>query len=117
MQLTKAPLEEYQPGTAVFDWDKICAVHGREAQVCLRRRQAGDYIRLRQGRKKLQDFFVDQKVPRELRDQVPLAAVGSEILWVISCSGRFLKKDRYNEKYKLDETTKKALLLEILCDM
>lgn len=117
VQLTKAPLEEYQPGTAVFDWDKICAVHGREAQVCLRRRQAGDYIRLRQGRKKLQDFFVDQKVPRELRDQVPLAAVGSEILWVISCSGRFLKKDRYNEKYKLDETTKKALLLEILCDM
>ena len=39
------------------------------------------------------------------------------LFFTVKLPGRFLKKDRYNEKYKLDETTKKALLLEILCDM
>ena len=116
-KLTQDLPGEYRQGTAVFDWDKICAVYGREPQVCLRSRKAGDFISLRQGRKKLQDFFVDQKVPKEMRERVPLVAVGGEILWVISWGGKFLKKDRYSEKYKLDQTTKQALLLEILCDM
>ena len=114
----KPPEPPAEPGKgAVFDWDKIAAVHGDGTKVVLRTRQPGDYISLRQGRKKIQDFFVDQKVPKEDRDEVPLAAIGREILWVCAADGRYLKKDRYSEKYKLDQTTKKALVLEIICDI
>ena len=35
------------------------------------------------GSKKLQDMLVDAKVPRRLRDRVPILVAGDEILWVI----------------------------------
>jgi tRNA(Ile)-lysidine synthase len=35
------------------------------------------------GRKKLQDFFVDAKVPREARPRVPLLLAGDRIAWVV----------------------------------
>lgn len=35
------------------------------------------------GRKKLQDFFVDAKVPREARSRVPLLLSGNRIAWVV----------------------------------
>ena len=51
----------------------------------LRAWRAGDRFRplgLR-GRKKLQDFFVDAKVPREARARVPLLVAGDRIAWVV----------------------------------
>ena len=43
-------------------------------------------------RKKLQDFFVDQKVPRTRRAEVPLAVAPAGIVWVVGYRGdeRFL---------------------------
>ncbi len=35
------------------------------------------------GRKKLQDFFVDERVPREVRSRVPLLLSGTRIAWVV----------------------------------
>lgn len=52
-------------------------------QVTIRYRQPGDFIELKSGHKKLKDLFIDDKVPREERDAIPLLAVGHEILWVI----------------------------------
>ena len=60
---------------------------------------------------------MDQKVPKEERDSILLAAVGSEILWAAASEKGGLKRHRYSEKYKLDETTKVALLLEIICEI
>lgn len=34
-------------------------------------------------RKKLKDFFIDAKVPKRLRDQVPIISDGGRILWVV----------------------------------
>jgi len=51
----------------------------------LRSWRAGDRFRplgLR-GRKKLQDFFVDEKIPREARARVPLLVAGDRIAWVV----------------------------------
>jgi tRNA(Ile)-lysidine synthase len=53
--------------------------------LAVRNRRPGDRFRpawLR-GRKKLQDYFVDLKVPRPLRDRVPLVVDGDDrIVWV-----------------------------------
>ena len=33
------------------------------------------------GRKKLQDYYIDRKVPRRERDAAPVIAHGGEVLW------------------------------------
>ena len=35
------------------------------------------------GSKKLKDWFIDQKIPAEQRDGIPIVARGSEVLWVV----------------------------------
>ncbi len=54
-------------------------------EICLRTRQTGDYLIVGAGggRKKLKDYLIDQKIPRRMRDAVPLVAQGAHILWVI----------------------------------
>ncbi|MCI9595949.1 MAG: tRNA lysidine(34) synthetase TilS [Firmicutes bacterium] len=108
--------QAYPENAAVFDYDKICQCH-ETREIHLRGRQAGDYLSLKNGRKKLQDFFVDQKIPKQERDGILLAAIGSEVLWVAATEGGPLKRHRYSEKYKVDQGTKKALTLEILCEI
>ena len=72
----------------------------------IRSRRPGDYITPlgMTGRKKIQDFFVDEKIERKDRDSIPLICLGSEVLWVIG--------KRINEKYKVKESTKQILHLE-----
>ena len=50
----------------------------------LRTRKTGDVLRLYPdgGRKKLKDFFIDKKIPREKRDELIVLASGNEILWI-----------------------------------
>ena len=35
------------------------------------------------GRKKLKDYLIDQKVPREERDRIWLVTQGSHVLWMV----------------------------------
>lgn len=115
--LIEADEASYNKTAALFDWEKVCSVYGTAPSILLRSRQPGDYIGMRQGRKKLQDFFVDQKIPKENRDLVLFTAVGSEVLWIPENPELGLTKTRFNEKYKLERTTKKALMLEIICEI
>ncbi len=48
----------------------------------LRNREPGDRIRLSGGTRKLSDVLIDQKIPREERDAIPVVAQNSEVLWV-----------------------------------
>ena len=64
------------------------AVYADLAQMpplVLRTRRAGDYIQLPIGRRKIKDVFIDDKIPREDRDNIPLvAAAGThEIFWMV----------------------------------
>ncbi|WP_067933514.1 tRNA lysidine(34) synthetase TilS [Alicyclobacillus kakegawensis] len=54
------------------------------ARVTVRTARAGDRARLlgRSGSRKLQDVFVDSKVPRRLRGVWPVVCVEDEIVWV-----------------------------------
>ncbi|WP_027309055.1 tRNA lysidine(34) synthetase TilS [Caloramator sp. ALD01] len=80
-----------------FDYDKI----GND--ITVRSRKAGDYIILSGigGKKKIKDFFIDKKVPRDKRHTIPLIAKGSEIIWIIGM--------RENSLYRIDDKTKKIL--------
>ena len=63
------------------DWQK--AVDGKAVYadaaglppLVLRTRRPGDYMRLSIGRKKLKDIMIDDKIPRDVRDSIPLLAV------------------------------------------
>lgn len=66
------------PFTACFDADKL-----PDAELCARTRLPGDrFFPLNApGQRKLKEFFIDKKVPREKRG-VPLVAAGQEVLFV-----------------------------------
>ena len=53
--------------------------------LALRPRQSGDRFQPQgaPGRKTLQDFFVDAKVPREVRDRLPLLVCGEQIVCIV----------------------------------
>ncbi len=66
---------------AAFDGDQVPAA-GDLPLVC-RTRRAGDFLRLPGGgRKKLQDYFVDRKVPRADRDRIRGIFRGAEALFL-----------------------------------
>ena len=85
-----------------IDKDKV------KQKLVLRNRLEGDVfspIGLK-GSKKLKDYFIDEKIPKEERDSIYLIADGKEIVWVI---GR-----RLSEKYKITEYTKEAIMINII---
>jgi tRNA(Ile)-lysidine synthase len=51
-------------------------------EAVLRTRQAGDFIQLPVRRKKLSDVLIDKKVARELRDEIPVLALGQRLVFV-----------------------------------
>ena len=109
---------ERKANVAAFDLDLMEDEFGRrgiENLVCLRQREQGDYIRLPglKGRKKIQDLFVDMKVPVYYRDGIFMVAIGHEVLWVPSFPGTEHKKGRFSGNYKVTETTKRILTVEI----
>ncbi|WP_246241084.1 tRNA lysidine(34) synthetase TilS [Anaerocolumna sedimenticola] len=88
--------------TKWFDYDKI------KNTVLIRTRKEGDYIQIDSvgSRKKIKSLFIDEKIPREKRDLLPLLADGSHIMWVAG--------GRMSEAYKVSEETK--VILEINLD-
>ncbi|HHU71272.1 MAG TPA: tRNA lysidine(34) synthetase TilS [Clostridiales bacterium] len=90
--------------TKWFDYDKI------ENTIVLRTRNKGDYIEINDsgGRKKLKDYYIDQKIPRNQRDLKLLVADGSHIMWVIG------QGDRISEKYKVNDNTTNILLMKLI---
>lgn len=106
---------------ACFDLGKLQDVYGDDAaeRILLRNRQEGDWIRIKTSgglhRKKLQDVLVDMKVPKALRDHVKLAAIGSEVLWILPGDGL---RGRYSAAYKIeDKCETPIIILEYLCQV
>ena len=63
----------------------------------MRTRREGDYITVTADgkRQSLKKFFINQKVPAGIRDEVPLIADGSEIVWIVGY--------RQNKAYQITE--------------
>jgi tRNA(Ile)-lysidine synthase len=95
---------QYKDGrtvSGVFDSDKLVY------PLVVRSRRHGDFF-YPAGfgrRKKIQDFFVDEKVPRDERDRVPLILSGNDIIWVVGYRG--------DERFKVGEGTEKGVKFEV----
>jgi len=80
--------------TKWFDYDKI------RGNLRIRTRENGDFIRFSPAfhKKKIKDYFIDQKVNRSIRDQVPMLVSNHEVIWIVGY--------RINEAYKVTDVTK-----------
>ncbi len=65
--------------TAYMDADKL------PGRIVLRTRYSGDIIHPlgSGGTKKLKDYFIDKKLPREEREKTPLLTDGNRVLWAV----------------------------------
>ena len=84
----------------LFDYDKI------KGSLIVRNRKAGDTFTPlgMEGKKKIKDFFIDEKISRDERDKIPLIVDDKEILWIVGY--------RINNKYKVTKNTKKILIIK-----
>jgi tRNA(Ile)-lysidine synthase len=104
-----------KPNIAVFDLDLFLEEYAYLvdplSMIAARSREPGDFIVLPGvgGRKRIQDFMVDLKVPKDLRDGLYIVAIGNEILWI----PKGLTNARYTQNYKVTDKTKKVLTLEL----
>ena len=86
--------------TKWLDYDKI------KQELSIRTRQPGDFLVVDEkgSRKKLNRYFIDEKIPSEERDSVLLLCAGSEVLWVVG--------GRINENYKITPRTRRLLEIQ-----
>lgn len=90
---------EYRDDVAYFDLDDIAP------PIIIRNRRAGDILSPFGGdTKKLKDFFIDGKIPREQRDNIPIVVDKNDILWVVGY--------RRSNKAKIKKTTKNILCIK-----
>ena len=73
--------------------------------INIRNRLNGDYINFDIGKKKLKDFFIDKKITRDERSNIPLLVKGNEVIWIIGF--------RVNSKFLVNSKTKRVLICEL----
>ncbi len=76
--------------------------------VVVRNKQDGDrFIPLgMRGSKKIQDLFVDEKIPAELRDTIPIVESKGKVIWAAGV--------RLDDRAKVTKATKQAVRLDLL---
>ena len=86
--------------TKWFDYDII------KNTVKIRHREPGDYLTIDKygNTQKLKAYFINEKIPKNERDSVWLAADGSHIMWVVGY--------RQNQMYQITDKTKRILEIQ-----
>lgn len=97
-EIREIPQKAY---TKLLNYDKI------KCSLQFRNRAGGDYLTIDEAghRKKLKEYFVEEKVPRETRDTMWLLAEDSHVLWVVG--------KRISAYYKIDSHTKRILEIQM----
>jgi tRNA(Ile)-lysidine synthetase-like protein len=70
------------PPAATTAWEVVLDAATLAGPLVARRRRPGDRLALSQGSRRLQDLFVDAKVPRPLRADWPIIATPVAVVWV-----------------------------------
>ncbi len=68
----------------------------------LRRRRAGDRIRLKTGWRSLKRVFIDKKIPRWRRDLIPVIEDQNRILWIVGVAKAFLGDFKVSAQIKME---------------
>jgi tRNA(Ile)-lysidine synthase len=94
-----------EPAAPAKEWEARIDAGSVEGRLAVRRRRHGDRFQPlgMAGEKKLQDVFVDAKVPRRERDSVPVICDDGGILWIAGY--------RIAERVKVAESTRRVLRL------
>ena len=99
---------------AIFDYERV-----REAFVdfpseafplTIRNRRQGDRFQPygMQGTKKIKDFMIDAKVPRDARERIPMLVCGDAVLWIVGYTT--------SEPFKIHPGTRQYLHLRYVSD-
>ena len=85
----------------LFDYDNI------EKEIIIRYRRDGDKIVPlgMNGSKKLKDIFIDLKIPRENRNNIPILCFDDKISWIIGY--------KTSQLFRITKDTKKILKITI----
>ncbi len=89
------------PNIACFDFERL------QFPLYLRKWVKGDFFYPfgGKGKKKLSDFFIDQKIPVHQKNSVYLLTSGDDIIWIPGM--------RADNRYKVTNLTKKVLLVHL----
>jgi len=87
------------PGRALLDADAL------PGPLLVRRRRNGDLFRPlgAPGESKLKSYFIDHKVPRPVRDRIPLVVAGDKIAWVVGY--------QIDDRFKVTPRTRRVVVL------
>lgn len=87
--------------TIYIDRDKI------KGDLIIRQRKAGDRINPvgMKGSKKIKDIFIDNKIPRDKRNRIPILTDFKDVIWV--------PEQSMDRNYKVDSNTKRILRIVI----
>ena len=85
----------------MLDYDKL------EFPLFLRKWKKGDFFFPlgMKGKKKLSDFFIDNKISIPEKEQIWVLCSTDEIIWVVGM--------RISERFKISEKTKKAYIVQL----
>ena len=102
-------IQDYKKGQEIpqktytkwFDYDKI------KDNLDLRTRQIGDYLTVNPegGRKKIKDYFIDEKVERSERDDILLLTEGIHVLWAVGY--------RISAYYRVTDASRRVLAVTV----
>ncbi|NLY67032.1 MAG: tRNA lysidine(34) synthetase TilS [Tissierellia bacterium] len=83
-----------------FDYDKV------QGNLYIRNRRDGDrFIPFgMKGSKKVKDYFIDEKIPKDERNRIPIITDEKNIIWIVGY--------RISELYKLTKDTKRVLVIQ-----
>ena len=95
---------EKNKNIAYFSFDKL------KFPLKLRYREKGDTFKPLgfNHNKNLKDFFIDQKIDRNLRDQIPIILSDDKIIWLVGF--------RQSEEFKVDKEDKNIIKIEVRDD-
>lgn len=87
--------------TKLLNYDRI------KCNLQFRKRAGGDYLTIDAAghRKKIKEYFVEEKIPRSTRETIWLLAEGAHVLWVVG--------KRISAHYKIDSDTQKVLEIQM----
>ena len=94
------------PYTKCFDYDIM------RKTITIRTRTAGDYITINENgaKQKLKSYFINEKIPKEERDNILLLAEGNHILWIFGyrrgCAYQIGKNTKHILKITIDKGEK-----------